>query len=124
MRYFAALVVSSLLVGAFLAYRCWVSAKVDVVLRRAQEEARQVGLPSEVTPGDFGLLMSKDLMTLVEIDHLILKFWFVVLPLILFLCFGVAAIVPRKHVKAGLPATSPIEVDPRAEPKPDGTPGP
>ena len=115
MRYLAAFIVSSLLVATLLAYHWLVASKVNAVLRQVQAQDRQAGLPPETTPGDLGVLMPKDLITLVEIDHLILRFWFVVLPLILSLCFCVAALFPRKHGKAESPPTSSLQVDPHSD---------
>ena len=45
----------------------------------------------------FGITLPGYLMTLIEVDHLLMKFWFVLVPLIFLIGFGIAWSIPSKQ---------------------------
>jgi len=42
----------------------------------------------------------------IELDQFLLKFWFVLLPVVLLICFGIAASLPRARSTAGTASDS------------------
>ena len=46
--------------------------------------------------GDVGHALPGDMMTWISLDHLLMRFWFVLLPLIFLIGFGIAWSIPSK----------------------------
>ena len=91
MRYLVAAGVASLLLVAALAYHWWVATMVSGLMEQARVRA---GLPAGSPMGDVGIPLSGPQMTFIKIDHLLSRFWFVLLPVLLAICFGIAASLP------------------------------
>jgi hypothetical protein len=71
------------------------------------EQARvKQGLPPGPSPNDFGLPMTGLQMLCIKIDHLLTRFWFILLSLVLILCFVVAARWPGLRRAAHTSAAS------------------
>ena len=87
------------LVG-LVAFHRWVSSMFAAVMEQARI---QRGLPQGADLSGFIIRMpSSRLMLGLDLDHLLLRFWFVVLPLMILLSFGVAMVLPRGRSSPGL----------------------
>ncbi len=101
MRYLTATGIACLIVGASLAYHWWVDSGVASILKQAR--VRQ-GLPPGALPNDFGIPMTGRQILAVEIDHFLMRFWFILLPLVLLICLGIAAWLPGTRSAAHTPS--------------------
>jgi hypothetical protein len=106
MRYLVAAGIAGLILLAVLAYHWWVASMVSGLMEQARVRA---GLPAGSPMGDIGIHVSGPQMTHIQIDHLLSRFWFVLLPVLLAICFGIAASLPRARSTAGRPAESPSQ---------------
>jgi hypothetical protein len=103
MKYLVASGVAGLILLAALAYHGWVTSMVSGLMEQARVRA---GLPAGSPMGDVGIQVSGPQMTYIQIDHLLSRFWFVLLPVLLAICFGIAASLPRARSTTSGPAES------------------
>jgi len=73
------------------------------IMEQARERA---GLPPGSPMNDLGLQVTGRQMLHIELDHLLLRFWFVLLLVVLLICFGIAASLPRARSTAGTASDS------------------
>jgi hypothetical protein len=91
MKYLVAAGIACLIVGSVLALHWWVGSRLAAI----EGQARATGkLPPNVPAKDLGVHVSDRLMFFMQLDHLLMSFWFILLPLILLICFGIAARLP------------------------------
>jgi hypothetical protein len=90
MRYLISLMVSLGLLGIFLVNHWWATSQFAKVEQANAEELDKV-VPPGAAPGDLGIRVSPKLMWAIEIDNLFCRFWFIVVPMILAINLGVAA---------------------------------
>ena len=100
-RWMVCVAFCAFVLGAGMAFHSWVNARLDATLREARKAA---GLPLDTPIEDIGIEVAADLMSWIQIDHLLLKFWFVLLPLVLLIGLGLACLIPSKQ---GVPRTRP-----------------
>ena len=103
MKYLVAAGVACLIVGASLAYHWWVKSGVAALLEQAR--VRQGPAPGAL-PNDLGIPMTGRQILCIEIDHLLMRFWFILLPLVWLICLGIAAWLPGARSAAIAPADS------------------
>jgi hypothetical protein len=99
MRYLVASGIACLVVCASLAYHWWVTSMFATIMEQARVRA---GLPPGSPMNDLGLQVTGRQMLSIELDHFLLKFWFVLLPVLLLICFGIAAALPPARSTAGM----------------------
>jgi hypothetical protein len=81
------------------AFHRWVTSMFAGVMEQARI---QRGLPPGTDMSGFIIRMpSSRQMLWLDLDHFLLRFWFVVLPLILLLSFGAAMLLPARKIKSG-----------------------
>jgi hypothetical protein len=93
-RWMVLIAVCAVCLGVWLAYHRWVAMRLDQIFLEARKRA---GLPLDARMADFGIPLPGYLMFCVQLDHLLMKFWFVLLPLIVLLSLGVALSIPPTH---------------------------
>ena len=103
MRYLVASAVSGLILLVALAYHWWVTTMVSGLMEQARVRA---GLPAGSPMGDVGIPLSGTQMNHIQIDHLLSRFWFVLLPVLFAICFSIAASVPRARSTTSGPSES------------------
>jgi len=91
-RWMVCIAFCAILLAARMAYHRWVEARFDAIV---QEAKKQAGMPPDAVM-DFGIPLPGDMMTLIEVDHLLMKFWLVLLPLVFLIGFGIAWALPSK----------------------------
>ncbi len=79
--------------AAGMAYHRWVEARLDA---KIQEARKRAGLSPEAPMNDFGVPLPGYMMTLITLDHFLMKFWFVLLLLVFLIGFGIAWSLPSK----------------------------
>jgi hypothetical protein len=104
MRSLVASGVAGLILLAALAYHWWVTSMVSGLREQARVRA---GFPTGSPMADFRIQVSGPQMTYIQIDHLLSRFWFVLLPVLLAICFAIAASLPRARSTTSGPAESP-----------------
>ncbi len=88
MRYVIALTVCCMLLGSFLVNHWWVEDSFAIAAREIRET---MALPPDAPLTDVAISLPKAVLVGMEIDRFFLRYWFVIVPLTLALCFGVAA---------------------------------
>lgn len=101
MRYVIALTVCCLLLGSFLVNHWWVEDSIAIASRSAREK---LGLAPDAPLTDFGIPVSRNVLVGLEVDRLFLRFWFVIVPAIVALCFVPAAM---KEIRRKMISTEP-----------------
>jgi hypothetical protein len=85
--------------AGLVAFHRWVSSMFAAVMEQARI---QRGLPQGTDMSGLIIPMpSSRQMLWLDLDHLLLRFWFIVLPLIMLLSFGVAMVFPGRKIKSG-----------------------
>ena len=77
MKYLVAAGVACLIVSAALAYHWWVESVVAATMEQARV---QMGLPPGAPTNNLGVRVTGRQMLYIEIDHLLMRFWFILLP--------------------------------------------
>ncbi len=103
MRYLVAMAISCLMVGVALSYHRWVASSVGPVTANARARA---GLPPPSPMNDLIVPVTGRQMLYIELDHFLVKFWYVLVPAVVLLCFGVAASFPRAPSTVGIAPNS------------------
>jgi hypothetical protein len=93
-EYVVALGISSLIVGASLVYHRWVTS---AIIEQIKVEA---GLPAGSDMSDFDIPLPRQQILHIELAQFLLKFRFVMLAVVLLICFGTAASLPRARSNA------------------------
>jgi hypothetical protein len=92
-RWMVCIAFCAICLAAGIALHWWVGARLDAVSQKAKEES---GLPPDAPMEDVGIRVPNELMTWIQVDHLLMKFWFVLLPLVFLIGFGIAWSIPSK----------------------------
>jgi hypothetical protein len=95
MRYVYAIIAAAALIGAFLANHTFVTVQVN---RIASQARAQLGLAPDA-PADFGVELPRHLIYAIQIDHVFVRFWFVLCPLIIIISFAIAFATERIRSK-------------------------
>jgi hypothetical protein len=75
----------------WIAFQCWVDARVAGFLQRFREQA---GLPPEEPLGDYVIALPRGMGFWIDIDNFLHRFWFVLAILAFLFSFSVAASFP------------------------------
>jgi hypothetical protein len=81
--------------AGLVAFHRWVTSMFVAVMEQARIQA---GLPPGTDMNEFNIPVSGRQMLWLDLDHFLLRFWFVVLPLLLLLSFGLAMLLPARKV--------------------------
>ena len=82
--------------GGLVGCHRWVTAMVADV----QEQARaRAGLPPGTNMNDFNMPVTSRQMFWLRLDQFLMKFWFVILALLLVLSFGLAMLLPGTKIE-------------------------
>jgi hypothetical protein len=84
--------------GGLVAYHRWVTGMFAKVMEQARIKA---GLPADTNMNDFNIQVEPGLLIWLNLDHFLLRFWFVILPLLLLLAFGCAMLLPARKSGSG-----------------------
>ena len=102
-RWMVLIAVCAVCQAAWLAYHRWVAMRLDQIVLEARKRA---GLPLDASMADFGIPLPGYLMFCVRLDHLLMKFWFVLLPLIVLFGFGIARSIPSRPADSRAPSAA------------------
>jgi hypothetical protein len=95
MRYLLAFAISLICIGGWIGNHVLVTKQLT---RIEQQAERQFGRPPGSAPSyDYGVDLPPDLLFRVQLDHVWPRWWCLIVPLIAGICFGVAALLPRRR---------------------------